>query len=54
MRATILAGGLGTRIFEETHLKPTPMIENKLNEEYLPADPIPARPLKHFQVCTEA
>ncbi|MDK9718272.1 MAG: glucose-1-phosphate cytidylyltransferase [Trichlorobacter sp.] len=27
MRAIILAGGLGTRISEETHLKPKPMIE---------------------------
>ena len=27
MRAIILAGGLGTRISEETALKPKPMIE---------------------------
>ncbi len=27
MKALILAGGLGTRISEETHLKPKPMIE---------------------------
>jgi len=27
MKAVILAGGLGTRISEESHLKPTPMIE---------------------------
>ena len=27
MRAVILAGGLGTRISEETHLKPKPMID---------------------------
>jgi glucose-1-phosphate cytidylyltransferase len=27
MKAVILAGGLGTRISEETHLKPIPMIE---------------------------
>ena len=27
MIAVILAGGLGTRISEETHLKPKPMIE---------------------------
>ena len=27
MRAVILAEGLGTRISEETHLKPKPMIE---------------------------
>lgn len=28
MKAAILAGGLGNRISEETHLKPTPMIDN--------------------------
>ena len=27
MKTVILAGGLGTRISEETHLKPKPMIE---------------------------
>ena len=27
MKAVILAGGLGTRIAEETHLRPKPMIE---------------------------
>lgn len=27
MKAVILAGGLGTRIGEESHLKPKPMIE---------------------------
>ena len=27
MKAVILAGGLGIRILEETHLKPKPMIE---------------------------
>ena len=27
MKAVILAGGLGTRIQEETHLRPKPMIE---------------------------
>src|SRR5450830_1282220 len=27
MKAVIFAGGLGTRISEETHLKPKPMIE---------------------------
>jgi NDP-sugar pyrophosphorylase family protein len=27
MKAVLLAGGLGTRISEETHLKPKPMIE---------------------------
>ena len=27
MKVVILAGGLGTRITEESHLKPKPMIE---------------------------
>ena len=27
MKAVLLAGGLGSRISEETHLKPKPMIE---------------------------
>lgn len=27
MKAVILSGGLGTRISEESHLKPKPMIE---------------------------
>ena len=27
MKAVILAGGLGTSISEETHLKPKPMVE---------------------------
>ena len=27
MKAVILAGGLGTRISEESHLRPKPMIE---------------------------
>ena len=27
MKAVILAGGLGTRISEETHLQPKPMVE---------------------------
>ena len=27
MQAVILAGGLGTRLSEETHLKPKPMVE---------------------------
>ena len=27
MKAVILAGGMGTRISEETHLRPKPMIE---------------------------
>ena len=27
MKVVILAGGLGTRISEETHLKPKPMLE---------------------------
>ena len=28
MKAVLLAGGLGTRISEETHLRPKPMIED--------------------------
>ncbi len=27
MKAVILAGGLGTRISEESHLRPKPMVE---------------------------
>nr|MDP2480406.1 sugar phosphate nucleotidyltransferase [Candidatus Palauibacterales bacterium] len=27
MKAIILAGGFGTRLSEETHLKPKPMVE---------------------------
>ena len=27
MKAVILAGGLGTRLSEETHLKPKPMVD---------------------------
>ena len=27
MKAVILAGGMGTRLAEETHLRPKPMIE---------------------------
>ena len=27
MKAVILAGGIGSRITEETHLKPKPMVE---------------------------
>ena len=27
MKAVILAGGYGTRISEETHLKPQPLVE---------------------------
>ena len=27
MKAVILAGGFGTRLSEETHLKPKPMVE---------------------------
>lgn len=30
MKVVILAGGLGTRISEETHLKPKPMIEDQV------------------------
>ena len=33
MKAVILAGGLGTRISEESHLKPKPMIENTIREK---------------------
>ena len=29
MKVVILAGGFGTRLEEETHLKPKPMIENR-------------------------
>ena len=32
MKAVILAGGFGTRIAEETHLKPKPMIEIEGNQ----------------------
>ena len=32
MKAVILAGGLGTRISEETHLKPKPIIEIGLSK----------------------
>jgi glucose-1-phosphate cytidylyltransferase len=28
VKAVIVAGGLGTRISEETHLKPKPMVES--------------------------
>ena len=34
MKAVILAGGYGTRIGEETHLKPKPMIEMEQNPFY--------------------
>ena len=34
MKAVILAGGFGTRISEETHLKPKPMIEIGENQSY--------------------
>ena len=27
MKAVIIAGGLGTRLAEETHLRPKPMVE---------------------------
>ena len=33
MKAVILAGGLGTRLSEETDLKPKPMIEKIKNEK---------------------
>ena len=38
MKAVILAGGLGTRLAEETNLKPKPMVEigGKPIEEYAP------------------
>ena len=29
MKVVILAGGFGTRISEESHLRPKPMIENR-------------------------
>ena len=32
MKAVILAGGLGTRLSEETHLKPKPMVEIEENQ----------------------
>jgi len=38
MKAVILEGGLGTRISEETHLKPKPMIEIGVLE-YLKSHP---------------
>ena len=34
MQAVILAGGLGTRLSEETHLKPKPMVEIEVNLFY--------------------
>jgi len=34
MKAVILAGGLGTRISEETHLKPKPMVKLVANLSY--------------------
>lgn len=43
MKAVILAGGLGTRISEETHLKPKPMIE-------IGGRPILWHIMKHYSV----
>ena len=43
MKAVILAGGLGTRISEETHLKPKPMIE-------IGGKPILWHIMKHYSV----
>ena len=34
MKAVILAGGLGTRLSEETDLKPKPMIEIMANRSF--------------------
>ena len=34
MQTVILAGGLGTRISEESHLRPKPMIEIEVNQFY--------------------
>jgi len=39
MKAVILPGGLGTRISEESHLKPKPMIE------------IGGKPIRMKRVC---
>ena len=40
MKVVILAGGFGTRISEESHLKPKPMIEigvkSRIHQSYLP------------------
>ena len=43
MKAVILAGGLGTRISEETHLRPKPMIE-------IGGKPILWHIMKHYSV----
>src|SRR5687767_4658893 len=43
MKAVILAGGLGTRISEETHLKPKPMVE-------IGGKPILWHIMKHYSV----
>ena len=43
MKAVILAGGLGTRISEETHLKPKPMVE-------VGGKPILWHIMKHYSV----
>ena len=34
MKCVILAGGLGTRISEETHVRPKPMVEMEVNRFY--------------------
>ena len=36
MKVVILAGGFGTRISEESHLKPKPMIEMAYHEALFP------------------
>ena len=43
MKALILAGGLGTRISEETHLRPKPMIE-------IGGKPILWHLMKHYSI----
>ena len=35
MKAVILAGGYGTRISEESQLKPKPMIRNRWNANFM-------------------
>ena len=34
MKVVILAGGLGTRLSEETHLRPKPMVEIVENQSF--------------------